>query len=104
MSITNNNPFLLNIQPVQGSVANATGLDPITTLRSDVDDIQQMVNFGEKRIAVDVISGYNQTKIQVVNDINVQNSILSVNDIPVGTGGNNTIINNINTTMIIPIP
>ena len=95
MSITNNNPFLLNIQPVQGSVANATGLDPITTLRSDVDDIQQMVNFGEKRIAIDVISAYNQTKIQVINDINVQNSVLSINDIPVGTGGSNAIINNI---------
>ena len=96
MSITNNNPFLLNIQPVQGSVANATGLDPITTLRSDVDDIQQMVIFGEKRIAIDVISAYNQTKIQVINDINVQNSILSINDVPVGTGGgSNTIINNV---------
>ena len=95
MSITNNNPFLLNIQPIQGSVANATGLDPITTLRSDVDDIQQMVKFGEKRIAVDVISAYNQTKIQVINDINVQTSVLSINDVPVGTGGTNAIINNI---------
>ena len=95
MSITNNNPFLLNIQSIQGSVANATGLDPITTLRSDVDDIQQMVKFGEKRIAVDVISAYNQTKIQVINDINVQNSVLSINDVPVGTGGTNAIINNI---------
>ena len=90
MSITNNNPFLLNIQPIQNSVVNATGLDPYTTLRNDVNDIQSMVIFDEKRIATNIISVYNAQKIQVVDDINVSNSILSINDIPVVPGGGST--------------
>jgi hypothetical protein len=86
MSITNNNPFLINILSIGNTQSVASGLDPFTTLRRDVNDIQEMVDFADKRINVDVIAAYNQTKIQVVNDINVNNSVLSINDIPVVSG------------------
>ena len=86
MSITNNNPFLINILSIGNTQTVASGLDPYTTLRRDVNDIQEMVDFADKRINVDVIAAYNQEKIQVVNNFNVSNSILSINDIPVVSG------------------
>ena len=95
MSVINNatNPFLLNIQPITNQPQYSSGLDPVAVLRSDVNDIQQMVIFSEKRIAVNVISSYSEPTIQVINNLNVaSNNILSINDIPVVPGG--TTINN----------
>lgn len=95
MSVINNatNPFLLNIQPITNQPQYASGTDPMAVLRSDVNDIQQMVIFSEKRIAVDVISSYSEPTIQVINNLNIaSNNILSINNIPVVPGG--TTINN----------
>jgi len=71
MSTTNNNPFLLNIIPTENTIAAASGLDPFATLRTDVANIQQMVIFDEKRIAVDTINAFNNNHVDIINNVNI---------------------------------
>ena len=92
MSTTNNNPFLLNIIPTENTITAATGLDPFATLRTDVTNIQQMVIFDEKRIAVDTINAFNNAQLEIINNVNIGSSEtnnvpdaeLTVNGLPVG--------------------
>jgi len=92
MSTTNNNPFLLNIIPTENTITAASGLDVFATLRTDVTNIQQMVIFDEKRIAVDTINAFNNTQVEIINNVNIGSSQtnnvpdaeLTVNGIPVG--------------------
>ena len=92
MSTTNNNPFLLNIIPTENTITAATGLDPFATLRTDVTNIQQMVIFDEKRIAVDTINAFNNSQLEIINNVNIGSSEtnnvpdaeLTVNGLPVG--------------------
>jgi hypothetical protein len=92
MSTTNNNPFLLNIIPTENTITAASGLDQFATLRTDVTNIQQMVIFDEKRIAVDIINAFNNTQVEIINNVNIGSSEtnnvpdaeLTVNGIPVG--------------------
>ena len=92
MSTTNNNPFLLNIIPTENTITAATGLDQFATLRTDVTNIQQMVIFDEKRIAVDTINAFNNSQLEIINNVNIGSSEtnnvpdaeLTVNGLPVG--------------------
>ena len=92
MSTTNNNPFLLNIIPTENTITAASGLDIFATLRTDVTNIQQMVIFDEKRIAVDTINAFNNTQVEIINNVNIGSSQtnnvpdaeLTVNGLPVG--------------------
>jgi hypothetical protein len=92
MSTTNNNPFLLNIIPTENTITAASGLDPFATLRTDVANIQQMVIFDEKRIAVDTINAFNNSHVDIINNVNIGSSQtnnapdaeLTVNGLPVG--------------------
>jgi hypothetical protein len=72
-------PFLVNILDLQNITSNITGLSPIQQLSNSVANIQQMVNFDQKRIFVNVISKYDQTPIQVTDDINLSNANLFIN-------------------------
>lgn len=86
-------PFVLNILELQNTITNASGLTPITLLSNAVSNIQQMVNFDQKRIFVNTISKYDQTPIQVTDDLNLSNANLYINGSEVtalgggGTGG-----------------
>ena len=95
MSITNNNPFLINILPIGNAQQDSSGSDPLTTLRNNVNDIQGMVNFNDKKINVDIIAGYSQNNIDIINDVNINNSILTINNNSVTsvTSGSNAIDN-----------
>lgn len=89
MSITNNNPFLINILPIGNAQTDSSGLTPLTALRRDVNDIQEMVDFPNKTIKADIISSYNTNAIQIINDINLDNSILTINNNSVVAGSSN---------------
>jgi len=67
MSITNDNPFLINIQPIQNSPADLTGSTQFGRLRADVNNLQQII-FGETRSAQVSIGGR-----RVVTNIPVPN-------------------------------
>jgi hypothetical protein len=81
-------PFLVNILDLQNITSNITGLSPLQQLTTSVTNLQQMVNFDQKRIFVNTISKYDQTPIQVTDDINLSNSQLFINGaVFTGSGG-----------------
>jgi hypothetical protein len=84
----NPSPFLVNIIDLQNVTSNITGLSPLQVLSNSVANIQEMVNYDQKRIFVNTISKFNTTPIQVTDDINLSNSSLYVNGaLFTGTGG-----------------
>ena len=53
-------PYVVNLQSLQNFNSNITGLDPLAVLTNSVANIQQMVNFDQKRIFINTISKFNQ--------------------------------------------
>jgi hypothetical protein len=80
-------PFLVNLQSLQNFNSNITGLDALTLLQNSVANIQEMVNYDEKRIFINTISKFNQIPIQVTDPINLSNVNLFQNgDLFTGSG------------------
>ena len=78
--------FLLNIIELQNVQTSATGLSPISALSNTVAQLQEMLIYDEKRLAVNTISRYSQTPIQVLDSMNfASNATLTVNSMPVGS-------------------
>ena len=71
MATTGGGTFVLNIVELQNTITAASGLSPITVLQNTVSQIQEMVIYDEKRIAVNTISKFSETPIQVVDPINI---------------------------------
>jgi hypothetical protein len=65
------NAFVLNITELQNTTTTASGLTPFDTLSAQIGQIQQMIIFDEKRIAVNTISAFNTTPIQVTDTLNI---------------------------------
>lgn len=79
------NSFVLNITELQNTVTTATGLSPYETLNLKIGQIENMVIVDEKRIAVNTISAYSTTPIQVNDPMNIgPTGGLSVNGQVVG--------------------
>lgn len=66
---------VLNIIELQNVVTSSSGLNPTTYLSNQIINMQQMVNYDEKRLNVNVISNFNTTPIQVVSPINFSNTV-----------------------------
>jgi hypothetical protein len=82
------NAFVLNITELQNTTTTASGLSPFDTLSGQISQIQEMVIYGEKRIAVDTISAFSSPPIQVTDTMNVQPAGgLTVNGIAVSSAG-----------------
>jgi hypothetical protein len=85
------NAFVVNITELQNTTTTASGLTPFDTLSAQINEIQQMVIVDEKRIAVNTISAYNTTPIQVTDTLNVTTTGgLTVNGQIVGGGSGPT--------------
>lgn len=84
-------PFLVNLIELNNTITSADGLSPLNVISNAVTDIQQMVNFSQKRIYTNIISKYDQTPIQVTDDINLSNANLYQNGtLFTGSGGSGT--------------
>lgn len=82
------NTFVLNITELQNTVTTATGLSPFDTLNAKIGQIQEMVIYDEKRIAVNTISAYSTTPIQVTDTMNIgPTGGLSVSGQVIGSAG-----------------
>lgn len=82
--------FVVNIVPLQNIQTNASGLDPTTELSNAVANIQQMVNFEQKRVYTDSLSAYTTGgTIQVLSPMNMSDVPLTLNgvDFSGATGG-----------------
>jgi hypothetical protein len=77
--------FLLNIVELQNVQTSASGLSPIASLSNTVAQLQEMLIYGEKRLAVNTISKYNQSPIEVIDSMNfASNATLSLNSNVIG--------------------
>ncbi len=64
--------FVVNIIPLQNIQSNTSGEDATFTLSNNVANIQQMVNFEQKRIYTDFLSAYTADgTIQVLSPMNM---------------------------------
>jgi len=64
---------VLNIVELQNVVTSITGTSAVGNLTNQVNQMQKMVNFDQKRINVNILSNYDATPIQVVSPINFSN-------------------------------
>lgn len=81
--------FVVNIIPLQNIQSNASGEDATFLLSNSVANIQQMVNFEQKRIYTDFLSAYTADgTIQVISPMNMSDVPLTGNI----TGSNLTIV------------
>lgn len=80
--------FLLNIVELQNTITSASGLSPVASLSNTVAQLQEMLIYDEKRLAVNTISKYSATPIQVIDSMNfASNATLTLNNIGVGASG-----------------
>jgi prepilin-type processing-associated H-X9-DG protein len=82
--------YLVNIIELQNVITSATGLTPIEQVQNEVAAIQTMVNFDQKRIFANIISKFDQTPIQITDDINLSNANLYQNGFLFSGGGSST--------------
>lgn len=82
--------YLVNLIELQNVITSATGLTPIEQVQNEVAALQTMVNVDQKRIFTNIISKFDQTPIQVTDDINLSNSSLYQNGILFSGGGGTT--------------
>lgn len=88
--------YLVNIVELQNVVTSATGLNPLDQLTYDINNLQQMVDFTQKRIFTNIISKFDATPIQVTDDINLSNVNLYQNGVLFsgsGVGGSGGTVN-----------
>lgn len=82
--------FVVNIIPLQNIQTNTSGLDATTELSNAVANIQQMVNFEQKRVFTDSLSAYTPNgTIQVLSPMNMSDVPLTLSgvDFSGATGG-----------------
>lgn len=80
--------YIVNLIELQNVVTSATGLTPIEQVQSQVNQLQTMVNFDQKRIFTNIISKFDTTPIQITDDINLSNATIFQNgQLFVGGGG-----------------
>ena len=84
MATTTASKYVVNIVDLQNTITSASGLSPVATLSNTVAQLQEMVIYDEKRIAVNTISRYSQSPIQVTDSMNfASNATLTVNGVGV---------------------
>ena len=82
--------YLVNIIELQNVITSATGLTPIEQVQQEVNALLTMVNVEQKRIFTNIISKFDQTPIQVTDDINLSNANLYQNGILFSGSGTTT--------------
>lgn len=80
--------FLLNIVELQNTITSASGLSPVASLSNTVAQLQEMLIYDEKRLAVNTISKFSQSPIQVLDSMNfASNATLTLNSNAVSASG-----------------
>lgn len=82
---------VLNIVELQNVVTSSSGLNPTAYLSNQLMNIQEMVQYDQKRINVNVISNFNVSPIQVVAPVNFLNSFTTSASTTTNSGTTTTI-------------
>ena len=67
MSLTNANPFVVNIIDLQNIANSITGTTPLSQLQADVANIQEIVQYTTKTIAADIITNFTPNQSIKIN-------------------------------------
>jgi hypothetical protein len=81
------NPYIVNLNQLNGTVTTASGLDPLTVLSNAVTGIESMVNVAQKRLYVNTISKYDKAPVTFLDGVNLSNSGLYSNGVLVNFSG-----------------
>lgn len=73
--------YILNIVELQNTVTSASGQTPLGALTAQVSQIQQMVNFAEKRVNANTLATFDSGSIQVISPL------ITASGATIGTGG-----------------
>lgn len=103
--------FVVNIIPLQNIQTNTSGIDATQSLSNSVANIQEMVNFDQKRVYTNFLSAYTAgNTIQVLSPMNMSNGDLTIGGTSVsgstGSGSISTISagsNSVNTSGSVSI-
>ena len=97
--------YILNIIELQNVITSASGLSPIEQVQNEVAALQTMVNVDQKRIFTNIISKFDQSPIQVTDDINLSNASLYQNGILFSggaiSGGGTTTVSSGGTSIVL---
>jgi hypothetical protein len=93
---SSDSPFVVNIVPLANVQTNTSGEDAVTVLSNQLAQVQQMVNYDQRRIYTDFLGSLTQdATIQVLSPMNMSNVPFTTNGIPIsesgGAGGGSTI-------------
>lgn len=93
---SSDSPFVVNIIPLANVQTNSSGEDATTLLSNQIAQIQQMVNYDQRRIYTDFLGALTaDATIQVLSPMNMSNVPFTQDGIPVGgsasAGGGSTI-------------
>ena len=83
--------YIVNIVPIQNTITNISGLNPLDVLANKVTNIQEMVDYPNKRINVNTIAAFNTTPISMIDSLNLCNAGLYSNGVLFGGGTSNTL-------------
>ena len=93
-----NSGFVNSIQTPTDTVPNAIGLSEIGAIRTNLTNVQKMVDFDTKAIYTNIIGKYDKIPIQVIDPINISNTFYvggtSFSGSGSGSGGTGTSITN----------
>ena len=85
---SSSSPFVVNIVPLANVQTNTSGEDATTVLSNQIAQIQQMVNYDQKRIYTDFLGAFTTDgSIQVLSPLNLSNVGITSNDIPFSGSG-----------------
>lgn len=88
--------YVLNIVELQNTVTSASGLTPLATLSAQVAQIQQMVNFTEKRVNANTLATFDSGSIQVISPlITASGATLE------GSGGTTSTVGSASTMLVV---
>ena len=81
--------YILNIVELQNTITSASGLTPLSALTTTVSQIQEIVDYDNKRINVNTIAKFSDTTVPIslINDLNLCNSALYSNGVLFQGGG-----------------
>lgn len=85
---SSDSPFVVNIVPLANVQTNTSGEDPTTVLSNQIAQIQQMVNYDQRRIYTDFLGALTaDATIQVLSPMNMSNVPFTQDGIVVSGSG-----------------
>ena len=74
------NQNIVNIVELQNVITSASGVNNLTQIQTDLNNVKKMVNFDKKQILTNIISKYNKVPIVVTDPITFDSTVSIISD------------------------